>query len=195
MCQTIRAVAGVKRLGPSTTSAGISHTFYPGLCNQCSKPVCVDVCPVEPIPLPKKKQRYGRTAELMVSATWKDRSNGIVLIDQEKCIGCGACVDSCPYGARYLNAGSTNSKKADKCDFCSERLAQGLQPFCVETCLGGARVFGDLDDQNSEVSRYIERGAVTLSSWRVNLGPNVFYYGKKKDILLLEETSIPPKMP
>lgn len=185
----------VKRLGPAKTPEGISHTFYPGLCNQCDKPVCIDPCPVKPISIQSTDPKAGRTIKRQVSATWKDHATGIVLIDQQRCIGCGACVDSCPYGARYLNSLVANSIKADKCDFCSDRVAQGAQPFCVETCMGGARFFGDLDDPTSVVTNYIDKGAVSLASSRVSLKPNVFYFGKKKDIFLLQETSTPKKMP
>jgi tetrathionate reductase subunit B len=118
---------------------------------------------------------------------------GIVLNDRDRCIGCGACVEACPYGARYLNPVSGENRKVDKCDFCIELLAQGIQPFCVETCIANARIFGDLEDRTSEVARYIERGAVQLSSRQVNLNPNVFYYGRKKDIVLLQKTSIPQR--
>ena len=103
--------------------------FLPQLCNQCDNPACVPVCPVK--------------------ATWKD-DNGVVVIDKSKCIGCGACVKACPYGDRFLDP---VKKKADKCDFCFRRIEQGLQPACVETCVGGARIFGDLADPASQVSQ------------------------------------------
>jgi len=185
--------AWVKRLGPAKTSEGISHTFYPGLCNQCGRPECVDVCPVPPISVQSTDLQSGRTVIQEAAATWKDALTGIVLNDRDRCIGCGACVEACPYGARYLNPVSGENRKVDKCDFCIELLAQGIQPFCVETCIANARIFGDLEDRTSEVARYIERGAVQLSSRQVNLNPNVFYYGRKKDIVLLQKTSIPQR--
>lgn len=120
--------------------------FAPMLCMHCEKPPCVKVCPVE--------------------ATYK-REDGIVLINYEKCIGCGYCLDACPYDARYLNTeavdeqnggvvewgGKRNYGKADKCTFCAHRLEKGLVPACVNTCVGGARQFGDFNDSSSSVHK------------------------------------------
>lgn len=129
--------------------------FLPMSCMHCKKPHCKEACPTE--------------------ATYQ-RDDGLVLIDREKCVGCGACVVACPYGSRqllkeienyyadnyptpYETARRKNFKRgtAVKCDFCSERLEKGRLPACVETCPGLARVFGDLDDPNSEVSKLLKK--------------------------------------
>jgi len=90
--------------------------FLPKLCNHCDNPTCVTACPVK--------------------ATYK-REDGLVLIDDEKCIGCGACIQACPYGARFFNP---VKGVADKCTYCSHRIP-GKLPACVEVCPTSARMF------------------------------------------------------
>lgn len=113
----------------------VKRFFLNAICMQCEDPPCVPVCPVE--------------------ATFK-REDGIVLVDYEKCIGCGYCVNACPYDARYITptqVGDIRAGKADKCTFCAHRVAAGLDPACVNTCVGGTRIFGDFNDPGSEVSK------------------------------------------
>ncbi len=180
----------VKRMGPEATPKGLSFTFYPGLCNHCDEPKCTTVCPVDPEQR-VFKSRDGRTKKMAVRATYKDPFTGAVLIDKKRCIGCGNCVEACPYGARYLNE-ELDDPKADKCTFCVERLAHGLEPACVRTCISGARIFGDLSDKNSEVYKLVStKGALRLTSKEVNIGPNVYYIGKEKDLYLLKKTYAP----
>lgn len=126
--------------------------YQPGQCMQCEAPSCVAACPV--------------------GATHR-QADGVVVIDALKCIGCGNCVTACPYGARYRNP---VTRLADKCDFCSHRLARGETPACVDTCPTRARVFGDLDDPNSEVSKLVKGGElVTVAAPQVNTEPQIYY--------------------
>jgi Fe-S-cluster-containing dehydrogenase component len=126
--------------------------YQPGQCMQCDEPSCVAACPV--------------------GATWR-RADGVVVIDPLKCIGCGNCVTACPYGARYRNP---VTRLADKCDFCSQRLAQGQAPACVETCPTRARVFGDLNDPKSAVSKLVKSGEViTVAAPQVDTKPQIYY--------------------
>ncbi len=184
----------LRRLGPAKTSKGLSFTFYPGLCNHCDKPACIPVCPADQVEKTFKDAKTGKTKTMKVAATWKDPFNGSVQIDKERCLGCGACRDACPYGARYVNE-ELKDPKADKCTFCVERLAAGLEPACVQTCIADARIFGDLNDPKSKVSGYVKKGAKRLESANVKIGPNVYYYGNKKDLELLDKTSTPQVMP
>lgn len=131
-----------------------TRTFLPRLCNHCSKPNCVSVCPT--------------------GATWKREEDGIVVIDKDICIGCKYCVQACPYDMRFVNE---DTGTADKCDFCIHRVSQGLEPACVEACPSRARVFGDLNDPNSEVSRLIAENPVTVLRPEKGTEPNVFYIG------------------
>ncbi len=130
----------------------VGRSFLPRLCNQCSEPQCVSVCPT--------------------GATWKREEDGIVVIDPDVCIGCKYCIQACPYGARFINP---DTGAADKCDFCLHRVREGLVPSCVNTCIGRARIFGDLNDPDSEISQMIATNAVTVLRPEMGTQPNVFY--------------------
>jgi tetrathionate reductase subunit B len=146
-------------------------TFYVAQCNHCDRPPCLEPCPT--------------------GATFQAK-DGVVKVDRNLCIGCGYCVEACPYDARYLNP-ATN--KVDKCDFCSERVARGQKPACVTTCTAHAKYFGDLEDRSSEVFRMVyESGARRLESAEVAVGPNVYYLGGREHLDHLVE-SFPPRPP
>jgi sulfite dehydrogenase (quinone) subunit SoeB len=113
----------------------------PMACMHCEQPDCVTVCPT--------------------GASYK-REDGIVLVNQETCMGCGLCAWACPYGARELDADSGTMKK---CTLCVDRIYdQALperqrEPACVLACPTRARHFGDLDDPASKVSRLVAERA------------------------------------
>jgi len=140
----------------------------PLACQHCADAPCVKVCPT------------GATHQ---------RPDGIVLVDHDRCIGCRACVQACPYGARTfvrrpprhavgfaLGDGTRHVQGVvEKCTFCSERVDQGLEPVCVTVCPARARFFGDLGDPGSVVSRLIaERGGETLHP-ELGTRPSVYY--------------------
>jgi len=127
--------------------------YLPVFCNHCDNPPCVPVCPV--------------------LATYK-RDDGLVLIDYEKCIGCGYCIQACPYGARHLNP---VQKTADKCTLCVHRLEAGQKPACVTTCIGGALTIGDLNDPTSDVSRLLAKHPVQTLKPEQGTDPMFFYIG------------------
>jgi len=188
----------VKNLGPAKTSHGLSFTAYPGLCNHCDKPACVPVCPADQIKKTFTEPKTGKTKTMTVAATWKNPFDGTVQIDKTRCLGCGACADACPYGARYVNTNIANKDLdgdgiADKCTFCKPRVEAGLRPACVQTCIADARIFGWRDEP--KIADYIKKGAIRLSSAKVQTGPNVYYYGQAKDLELLTKTSTPQEMP
>ena len=158
-----RAVIQEKTIGtfPNTKKA-----FLPLMCNHCDGnekdgvPPCVKACPEYPGKRVKFKTADGSTIRYRTGATYK-RPDGLILIDKEKCIGCGKCIDACPYGVRsfdpFVKAGGDPTKQAaDKCDMCVHRLDNGLEPSCVNTCQGRARIFGDLNDPDSEVSKLVK---------------------------------------
>lgn len=158
----------------------VKRSFVPWLCNHCDKPACLEDCPVDEIEAvftwpDNTKQKF------MKRATYK-RPDGIVLVDQDRCVGCGACVELCPYHVRFLNpAKQTVSEDAvadhpaDKCTLCVHRLEAGLVPACVNTCQGGARMVGDLDDPNSEISRFLKENEVQVLMPEKGTRPNCYY--------------------
>ncbi len=140
------------------------------LCNHCERPACVRVCPTQ--------------------ATWK-RPDGLVMMDEHRCIGCRYCMTACPYGARSFNWEDprpyvkepvdypTRTKGVvEKCTFCSERLAIGQRPLCVEACEGigvGAIVFGDAGDPSSAVTALLRSNEVARRKPELGTSPHVFY--------------------
>ena len=107
---------------------------WPVACQHCENPACTKVCPV--------------------GATWKDEQTGIVRQDYDKCIGCRMCMAACPYGARIQ---IKKTGVIEKCRFCWYEGEPGNPPRCVGTCISGARLFGDLDDPQSEICQEIAR--------------------------------------
>ncbi len=133
--------------------------FVPKLCNQCDNPPCVTVCPV--------------------GATYMTE-DGVVLVNQEHCIGCRYCIQACPYGARFLDP---RLKVVDKCTWCYHRIHKGLLPVCVEVCPVGARVFGDLRDPESPVRKILTEKRVYVLKPALGTEPKVYYIGFEKGVL------------
>ena len=102
-----------------------SLTFVTSACNHCKHPACLASCPVSDVADPSNES----------NAIFKRASDGIVLINQDVCIGCKNCIQSCPYGAPQFNSGT---EKVEKCTFCKHRLDAGFLPACVTTCVGNA---------------------------------------------------------
>ncbi|MBI4930622.1 MAG: 4Fe-4S dicluster domain-containing protein [Bacteroidetes bacterium] len=154
--------------------------WMPKPCMHCDKPPCVKVCPVD--------------------ATYK-RSDGIVLIDNERCIGCRFCMAACPYSARVFNweepkfsakdsettyspETSVPGKKGtpDKCDFCPDMLRQGKLPHCVTACPNGVFYFGDFNedvvtngDETLRFSQLIKDKAGSRLFESLGTEPSVYY--------------------
>ena len=125
--------------------------FVPKLCNQCDQSPCIQVCPV--------------------GAGYKTR-DGVVLVDQGRCIGCRYCIQACPYGSRYLDP---RKGVADKCTWCYHRITRGLLPACVEACPVEARIFGDLRDAESKVSQILAGLRVHVLKPEMGTEPQVKY--------------------
>jgi tetrathionate reductase subunit B len=162
----------VRQTGTVGQFPKLATAFYVSQCNHCDRPTCVPACPT--------------------GATYQEE-NGIVRVHRDLCIGCGACVVACPYGARYINSGIG---KVDKCDFCASRLEKGLEPACVSTCPAHAKIFGDLENRSSDVSRIVYRqGTRRMETSTVALGPNVYYAGKPEhaDLALASFAPVPPQ--
>lgn len=154
------------------TYPAVRRQFIPRPCMHCENPPCVEVCP---------------------SGASYQRADGLVLIQGSKCLGCRQCMLVCPYGARYLNQGeegyfrgllippegilyqNKESGVVEKCDFCADTVARGGEPACVQACPLQARIFGDLNDRNSEISLWIiSRPGFQLLK-ELGTEPSVFY--------------------
>jgi tetrathionate reductase subunit B len=146
----------VQDLGVQGDYPVLQHSFVPYNCMHCENPPCVEVC--------------------VSSATYKNPDNGLVLVDQDACIGCGFCVDACPYKVRYLDE---KRGVVDKCNGCIQRVEVGQSPACVATCVGGSRMFGDLNDPNSEVSKALSQAkSIVRLDYEANehdTDPNIYY--------------------
>ena len=132
------------------------RVFMPVLCNHCNRPPCVRVCPT--------------------TATYKDKKNGIVMMDYKRCIGCKTCMAACPYNARYFKE---ENRAVDKCNFCFDtRLSKGESTTaCSAACPADVRVFGDLTNYDSEAYKLIHTPEKVVWVLRPETGamPNVFY--------------------
>ncbi len=123
----------------------------PVQCQHCDDPPCKTVCPT--------------------NATYQ-RDDGIVSIDFDKCIGCKYCMVACPYRVRKLNH---DTGLPEKCKFCAEFVEEGEIPACVTTCMNGVRVFGDLEDPESEIARLIGRKRTHRLLERFGTEPSIYY--------------------
>lgn len=144
-------VASPRQEGAVAEGQLLRSFFVPKLCNQCDHPPCVQVCPV--------------------GATFKT-ADGVVLVDEKRCIGCRYCIQACPYGARYLHP---RTRVADKCTFCYHRLVRGLLPACVEVCPRQARLFGDTKSPASPLGRFTRANKIHVLKPYLNTEPKVYY--------------------
>ena len=165
--------------------------WMPKKCFQCDNPPCVKICPV--------------------GATYK-RTDGIVLIDNERCIGCRFCMAACPYSARVFNWGAPPEGKLDipyspetslpskigtvaKCDFCPEMLRQNKLPHCVTSCPNGVIYFGDeIDDtvtngeETVRLSTLLKEKAGYRYMEELGTKPRVYYLPPVDRLFPFEET-------
>lgn len=149
------------------TYPNVRRRFMPVICNHCENAPCVTVCPT--------------------GASHK-RGDGIVLVNRNTCIGCKYCMGACPYGARYLDP---MEKVADKCTFCVHRVDAGITPSCVNTCLGRARIFGDLNDAESEIRQLVDSLPVTVLKPEKGTQPSVFYVDAQGSLAVGEAAGHP----
>jgi len=151
--------------------------ILPWLCNHCENPPCVPVCPVDPVDAEFKGVKFKKRA------TYK-RPDGAVLVDQDRCIGCGQCLRNCPYSVRFFDpgkkaGGNPSANPADKCTLCEHRLEAGVVPSCVNTCQARARIVGNLNDPDSEVSKLLKKNKAEVLLPELKTKPQVYYIGKK----------------
>ena len=132
--------------------------FVPKMCNHCAKSPCTQVCPV------------GASFE---------SPEGLALVDQSYCIGCGYCVQACPYGCRFIDPAKG---VVDKCTLCYHRLEQGLDPACMMACSTGARIYGDLNDKDSAVSMFLKENNCAVLKPQLNTESKLFYNALSQEV-------------
>lgn len=148
-----------KPLGLNIPKEEITKGFFvPKLCNQCDYPACVEVCPA--------------------GATYKT-SDGVVLIDREWCVGCGACISNCPYSVRFFHP---TLHVAEKCNFCYHRISKGLKTACVDACSFGARKIGNIKDPDDPVTKTIMNERVAVLKPEYHTKPQVYYIGLSMEV-------------
>lgn len=129
------------------------HFYLPRLCNHCTKPACLEACPVR--------------------AIYKREQDGIVLVDQDKCQGTRLCNQACPYDKVYFNY---IKNKSEKCIFCFPRIEQGIAPACARQCPGRLRFVGFLEDAGGPIAKLVYEWKVALPLHpEFGTEPNVFY--------------------
>ena len=139
------------------TWPNVHRNYLPTLCMHCKNPECVPCCPT--------------------GASQQD-PDGVVWVDYKKCMGCKVCVNACPYGMRDT---SHMVRRFDefvrKCTFCKERreMEPGADPYCVQTCHQKARVFGDIDDPDSAISKLIGRADTFRLLEELGTDPQIYY--------------------
>ncbi|HHN74470.1 MAG TPA: 4Fe-4S dicluster domain-containing protein [Acidobacteria bacterium] len=150
------------------------YFYLPVACQQCRNPPCTRACPVK--------------------ATWQE-PDGIVVIDYDWCIGCRCCMSACPYGARHFNwsdptidAEAVNPDMhylgnrprmrgvVEKCTFCIQRTREGRYPACCEICPVGARKFGNLLDEESEIRYLMHEKRVFVLKEELATRPKFYYF-------------------
>ena len=158
-------------VGVQGTYPHVSRAHLPVACQHCENPACLRVCPT--------------------GATYKD-DKGRVEIDYDKCIGCRMCMAACPYNARVFNWSKPERSTganwgdgrvpvrpkgvAEKCTLCKERTDDGDVPMCVACCPARARIFGDLDDPDSEISKVIRENQAYVLLEEQGTQPKVHYF-------------------
>lgn len=162
---------GVNRCWVKTVEKGTfpdtQRLFLPVLCNQCEEAPCMNICPT--------------------SALYK-RPDGIVDLYGEICIGCRACMVACPYDQLFIDP---NTRTAEKCNFCANRVENELQPACVSVCPTECRIFGDMEDPASQVSQIIQRESFMVRKPEKGTGPKVFYLGADEAVMRPEIAARP----
>lgn len=150
-------------------AAPLGRRFQPGACMHCDRPLCVDACPTH--------------------ATYK-AEDGSVRIDAARCIGCGGCIEACPYGARFKNP---RTGTADKCDYCA--ATPGQTPACVQVCPTGCRIFGDADNADDPVAWALaERERSYVAPKDFDTKPTLAYLGDAGPLDWPQSRPVPPAL-
>jgi len=134
----------------SGTYPNLEMEYRSERCHHCDNAPCVRCCP---------------------TGASHIEEGGVVLVTPDLCIGCGACIASCPYDARYPHPDG----HVDKCTFCIHKVRKGEQPACVEVCPTKCLYFGDLDDPNSDVSKKIKERKYKRLKTEAGTDPQLYF--------------------
>ncbi|MDP2724666.1 MAG: 4Fe-4S dicluster domain-containing protein [Syntrophales bacterium] len=152
----VKTIGGKHMDTPSGAYPNLKMRWEPTLCMHCKDAPCMQACPAGAI---------------------TRRNDGIVVLDPDVCYGleCKECTYACPYGVIEINE---KEGVMEKCNLCSHRIDQGLQPACVDACVYEATFFGDLNDPDSVISKKLkEKGGEVLLPER-GTDPAVYYWEK-----------------
>ncbi|MGA8431275.1 MAG: 4Fe-4S dicluster domain-containing protein [Candidatus Sulfotelmatobacter sp.] len=127
------------------------RVFQVTRCNHCENPPCVTICPV---------------------TAMYQRKDGIVDFSSDRCIGCKACMQACPYDSIYIDP---DEGTAAKCHFCAHRTEVGLEPSCVVVCPEHAIIAGDLDQCDGEIAQLLARETVRVRKPEQGTRPKLYY--------------------
>lgn len=141
----------VFKVGPEGHFPYLTYHNFTVACMHCQEAPCVEGCP---------------------TGASKREENGIVVVDENRCIGCKFCVLVCPYGARRFDH---KRGIVRKCTLCISRLENGELPRCVETCQLKARYVGDLDDPEGELVQMIRKENAQPLYPHLGTRPSVYY--------------------
>ena len=143
---------GMDGFPPIEDEGSVLRSFFvPKLCNHCANPPCVQVCPV--------------------GATFSTQ-DGVVLVDQDYCVGCRYCIQACPYGARWFHP---TKHVASKCTLCYHRVVKGQVPACVEACPTGARQLVDFKNPKDPVHEFLRHNKVQVLKPHMATEAKVYY--------------------
>ncbi len=145
---------------PVVSDYNVAKAFFvPKLCNHCTHTPCVQVCPV--------------------GASYRTK-DGLILVDEKRCIGCGYCVQACPYGSRFIHP---ELHVASKCTLCYHRITKGMLPACVQSCPVQARMLGDRKKNGDKVAEIIATSKVVrVLKPELLTEPNCYYKNLSKEV-------------
>ena len=157
----------VRTIMTGTYPAATRH-YVPISCFHCEEPACLEACAKQDCFLHQEESAIYQTAD------------GYVMIDKEKCKpDRKPCLTACPYHNIFYDP---VADKADKCTFCEHRVKQGVIPACVQTCEGGALMFGDLKDANSEIAKAIASNETKVLRPKKGTQPSFHYIGLEPEV-------------
>lgn len=149
---------GMEGFEPLVSGRDVTKAFFfPKLCCHCTHTPCVQLCPV--------------------GASYRT-IDGVILVDEKRCIGCGYCVQACPYGSRFIHP---TKHTASKCSLCYHRITRGMQTACIQACPVGARRLGDVKKVGDVVAEIIATQPVQVLQPELLTEPNCFYLGLSQE--------------